>query len=99
MVAYGAAAAIASWNAYVAANAIGSLVAILALFGLMFGAAFLVLGVLTLSRRLGRAPLAAGAALGGAIALLYLTLPRLSIEVVGLSLAVALVSVAAMFER
>ena len=100
MLAYGAAAAIASLRAglYAESRDLAPFV-ILASFGVLYGVVFLILGLLVLRGWLGRAPLIAGAILSGVVALWFVSAPTIGFVEILTSLAVAVAAVTALFER
>jgi hypothetical protein len=101
MLAYGGAGVIVSLPelSKLTGEGLGGLVGVLALFVLVVGGLFLVLGFLVLRRWLGRVPLAAGALMSAGLAWWFINLPTLQLVPIVMSLAVAVVSVAAVFDQ
>jgi hypothetical protein len=101
MLAFGAAGVIVSLPELSKLNedGLGGVVGVLALFVLVIGALFVVLGVLVLRRRLGRAPFAVGALMSAGLTWWFLALPTLQLVPIVASLFVTVVAVTAMVER
>ena len=99
MLTYGALAILASAQVMLSVDWEGLAVAgaILGFFGVIYGVAFAILGLLVLRNWLGRAPLATGALLSAAVALSYLTVP--SLIPFAISVAVTAVTVGAIVNK